>query len=79
MVKYKYGMRFLLFMKGVINMNLSFIADLIQIITFAVAVIVFIAASISVKLRAWLKSIFKECLYELFARDNDESNTPKIY
>lgn len=55
-------------------MNISNIADWIQIIMFVFSVGAFIIASVSKKLREWLKSIFSECLKDIpqkSGKDND--------
>lgn len=57
------------------NMNISNIADWLQIGMFVASVGAFIIASVSKKSRAWFKSIFSECLYDFFNKsstDDDE-------
>lgn len=56
-------------------MNISNIADWLQIIMFVVSVGTIVIASISRKTRQWFKSIIFECLNDFFnkhKKDRDE-------
>ncbi len=48
------------------NFEVSNIADWLQIITFAFSVGTIVIASISKRIRLWIKSIIMECLREFF-------------
>lgn len=52
-------------------MTLSNIADLLQILMFVASVGTFVIASVSRKVRVWIKSIFSECLHD-FLHESDE-------
>ena len=53
-------------------MNISNIADWLQIATVIVGVGGFIIASISKKSRKWFKSIISECLQDLIKSEKDD-------
>ncbi len=57
-------------------MNISNVADWIQIIIFVFSVGTFIIASVSKKSREWFKSIFSECLKDI-SQKSDEDNDRK--
>lgn len=53
-------------------MSISNIADWLQIIMFVVSVGTIVVASISKKVRQWIKSIFSECLYDFFNKPKND-------
>lgn len=50
-------------------MDISNVADYVTILSFVISAIAIIGASISKKVRLWIKSIFSECL-----KENEENN-----
>lgn len=63
-------------------MRLSDIADFLTIINIVVGAVIFVSASVPKKVRAWLKSIFLECLNEIQSKgfnkkDGDRGNDNK--
>lgn len=50
-------------------MGISTVASFITILTFVISIIGIVSASISKKVKLWIKSIFSECLEE-----NEEKN-----
>ena len=54
--------------------DVSVIADYIQIFMFVVSICSLIGASVSKKLRNWFKSIISECLHDLLNKSNKKDN-----
>lgn len=55
-------------------MSISNISDWLQIGMFVTSVGAFIIASVSKKLRNWIKSIFSECLHDFFSKSDEDTD-----